>query len=542
MKPIVAIGFLGTQLDNGRGAGRWSKWRPTVALTQHEDMVVDRLELLYTRSHISLAELVKADIATVSPETQVNLVELPVNDPWDFQQVYSALYDWSSSYSFDSEREQYWLNITTGTHVAQICLFLLAESRAIPGVILQASPPKRQQDGAAGSYALIDLDLSRYDAIATRFAAAQQDGVAFLKSHIPTRNARFNQLIDEIEHVAVRSKAPVLLVGPTGAGKSYLARRMYELKKARHQVSGSFVEVNCATLRGDSAASTLFGHKKGAFTGAATERPGLLRTADQGVLFLDEIGELGADEQAMLLMAIEEKRFYPMGADREVTSDFQLVAGTNRDLRREVLAGRFREDLFARINLWTYSLPGLAERTEDIEPNIDHLLALHAQQTHGVERFNAEARKRYLQFAQSRDATWSGNFRDLHASITRLATLAVGGRITEDLVAAEIARLQWLWQRPEPDNPAKPPTKEPDLRTLLGADALDAMDLFDRLQLQAVVAQCQQSQSLSDAGRQLFQASRQQRSVVNDADRLRKYLAKFGLTWEAVVNTAATMP
>ena len=81
MKPIVAIGFLGTQLDNGRGAGRWSKWRPTVALTQHEDMVVDRLELLYTRSHISLAELVKADLATVSPETPVHLVELPVNDP-----------------------------------------------------------------------------------------------------------------------------------------------------------------------------------------------------------------------------------------------------------------------------------------------------------------------------------------------------------------------------------------------------------------------------------------------------------------------------
>lgn len=84
-----------------------------------------------------------------------------------------------------------------------------------------------------------------------------------MKSHIPTRNPRFNQLIAEIEQVAGRSRAPMLLVGPTGAGKSFLARRMYELKKARHQISGAFVEVNCATLRGDSAASTLFGHKKG---------------------------------------------------------------------------------------------------------------------------------------------------------------------------------------------------------------------------------------------------------------------------------------
>jgi transcriptional regulatory protein RtcR len=106
------------------------------------------------------------------------------------------------------------------------------------------------------------------------------------------------------------------------------------LKKERRQVQGPFVEVNCATLRGDAAMSTLFGHVKGAFTGAVQDRPGLLRKANGGVLFLDEIGELGTDEQAMLLRAIEDKRFLPMGADREVSSDFQLLAGTNRDLAR----------------------------------------------------------------------------------------------------------------------------------------------------------------------------------------------------------------
>ena len=100
----------------------------------------------------------------------------------------------------------------------------------------------------------------------------------------------------------------MLLVGPTGAGKSFLARRIYELKRSRHQLDGRFVEVNCATLRGDGAMSALFGHVKGAFTGAQNAREGLLRAADGGMLFLDEIGELGADEQAMLLKAIEEKR------------------------------------------------------------------------------------------------------------------------------------------------------------------------------------------------------------------------------------------
>ena len=112
-KSTVVIGFLGTQLDAGQGAGRWNKWRPTVSLAQHEDMVVSRMELLYTLRHKALAELVKADIATVSPETTVNLVPLDLADPWDFGEVYTRLYDWARAYTFDTEREQYWTHITT---------------------------------------------------------------------------------------------------------------------------------------------------------------------------------------------------------------------------------------------------------------------------------------------------------------------------------------------------------------------------------------------------------------------------------------------
>ena len=533
----VVIGFLGTQLDSGKGAGRWEKWRPSVSLVQHEDVVIERLELLYTPPHRELAHQVRTDMATASPETTVNLVPLPIADPWDFGEVYAQLYDWTQAYRFDTEREEYWTHITTGTHVAQICLFLLVESRRIPGVLVQTSPPKRQQMGDPGSYTLIDLDLSRYDVIAQRFGAEQQDAVQFLKSGIATRNARFNTLIDEVERVAVRSRAPILFTGPTGAGKSHLARRMYELKKSRHQVEGEFVEVNCATLHGDGAASTLFGHKKGAFTGAAADRAGLLRTAHKGVLFLDEIGELGPDEQAMLLKAVEEKRFYPLGSDREVESDFQLVAGTNRDLRTEVAAGRFREDLFARINLWSYVLPGLAQRPEDIEPNVDHLQRRAGEELGRSVRFSNEARTVYLRYARSPDALWTGNFRDLSASVTRLATLAGSGRIGLPLVEAEIARLRWLWQ-PAHDARSGLAASTPgavgrdDLADLLGTEALGAIDLFDQLQLAAVLQVCRQARTLSDAGRLLFQASRTQRTVVNDADRLRKYLARFGLDWE----------
>lgn len=532
MKKKVVMGFLGTQLDSGLNASRWEKWRPTVSMAQHEELAVHRLELMHDLRNKALAERVRSDVLQLSPETEVRLVEMNLVNPWDFGEVYGALYDWVAGYPFDTEREDYWAHITTGTHVAQICLFLLVEARFIPGMLLQTAPPRGRQNQGPGSYELIDLDLSRYDAINARLAVAQQDAVSLLKSGIATLNQRFNTLIEEIERVAVQSKAPILLTGPTGAGKSMLARRIFELKKSRHQVSGGFVDVNCATLHGDGAGSTLFGHKKGSFTGAMADRPGLLRTADKGVLFLDEIGELGLDEQAMLLKAVEEKRFLPVGADREVESDFQLIAGTNKDLRTEVAHGRFREDLFARINLWTWTLPGLAQRREDIAPNIDHQLELASQDLGRKIRMTTEARTAYLRFAQSGEAIWAGNFRDLSASMTRLATLGDNGRIGASLVDAEIARLRWQWQA-ELAGGSGPDLGAPALEDVMG-EAAAALDHFDRLQLQAVITVCRQHHSLSDAGRELFNVSRTQRSVVNDADRLRKYLMKFGLTWEKV--------
>ncbi|ALN93223.1 RNA repair transcriptional activator RtcR [Lysobacter gummosus] len=527
MKRQVVIGMLGTQLDAaGYGPGRWEKWRPTVSLGMHEDFLLDRLELLVDeRRFAQLAQQVGEDLAQVSPETRVRRHDTFLADPWDFEAVYGVLDDFVRGYDFRPEEEDYYVHITTGTHVSQICWFLLTESRLFPGRLLQTAPPRKQKGTNPGSYALIDLDLSRYDRIAQRFAEQRLHDRDLLKSGIATRNPAFNRMIEQIETVATRSKSPMLLMGPTGAGKSQLARRVFDLKKQKHQLPGRFVEVNCATLRGDGAMSTLFGHIKGAYTGASADRAGLLRSAHQGLLFLDEIGELGLDEQAMLLRALEEKRFLPVGGDKEVESDFQLIAGTNRDLQVSVLEGRFREDLLARLNLWTYRLPGLAERAEDIEPNLDFELERHSRENHQRVMFNKEARERYLAFARGGDASWSGNFRDLGASVMRLATLAEGGRIRIDLVEEEIARLRRQWHGA--------PTQASALERVLGEDAA-RLDRFERVQLEDVLRVCAQAKSLSQAGRELFAVSRASKASSNDADRLRKYLARFGLDWERV--------
>jgi transcriptional regulatory protein RtcR len=273
--------------------------------------------------------------------------------------------------------------------------------------------------------------------------------------------------------------------------------------------------------------STLFGHVKGAFTGAVKDRPGVLRAANGGVLFLDEIGELGLDEQAMLLRALEEKRFLPLGSDREAASDFQLIGGTNRDLGAAVTEGRFREDLLARIHLWTFRLPGLAERPEDIEPNLDYELEQFARRGGHQATISREVRSAFLEFARSPGAAWSANFRDLNACIIRMATLSPGARITRDALDAEIGRLRGAWSRGEPADPHRA------LSSRVGSERWERMDLFDRAQLAFVVQVCRESDTLSEAGRKLFAATREHRKVRNDADRLRKYLARFGLDWQA---------
>ncbi|WP_375757877.1 RNA repair transcriptional activator RtcR [Corallococcus exercitus] len=527
----VVIGMLGTTLDTGLGAQRWARWRPTVALCQQEDLLVHRLELLHPPRASSLATVIQEDIAQVSPETQVRLTSLPIRDPWNLEETYGALLDHVRANPFHPEEEDYLVHITTGTHIAQICMFLLVESRLIPGRLVQTSPGKGKEHAAVGSHAIIDLDLSNYDTLAARFRQQQREGLSFLKSGIDTHNAAFNRLIERIEQVAVQSRAPLLLTGPTGAGKSQLAKSIYALKKARNQVAGPFVDLNCATLRGDGAMSTLFGHVKGAFTGAVGDRPGLMRQANGGVLFLDEIGELGADEQAMLLRALEDKRFLPVGADKEAESDFQLIAGTNRDLQLDVERGRFREDLLARINLWTFRLPALRERPEDIAPNLQYELDQASQALGTRVTMSKEAQEYFLRFATSPEARWSGNFRDLNAAVLRMSTLAAGGRMTREVVDEELERLRAQWR---PAGTAATSGSEGVLVEVMGPARAAELDRFDRVQLADVVTVCRSARSLSDAGRTLFAQSRAQKKSVNDADRLRKYLARFGLTWADV--------
>ena len=527
----VIIGVLGARLDHGGlGNRRWKRWRPNISMLLQQSIEISEFILIYHENEIELAELTLADMAKLSPNTKMHSHQVDYADPWDFEQVYSQLHDFTRQQNFDAEKNNYLVHITTGTHVVQICLYLLTEANYIPGQLLQTSPSSEGKAHPIGEYQIIDLDLSCYDLIASRFEHEARQGMAYLKGGIETRNTNFNALIKQLEQVSIRSTEPILLTGATGVGKSRLARLIFNLKKQRNKMRGKLVEVNCATLRGDNAMSAIFGHIKGAYTGAVNNRAGLLLEADQGLLFLDEIGELGLDEQAMLLGAIEDKTFMPFGSDKERHSDFQLIAGTNCNLFQQVEKGVFREDLLARINLWSYEMPSLKDRIEDLSPNIKHELELFTRKAGHKVDFNKGAKEKYLKFAHSEQALWKANFRDLNSSITRMATLANGGRITEEVVSTEIERLNYDWQNYQPVNRNK--TNQDVLREVLGKEALEKIDLFDQIQLADVIIICQQSKSMADAGRKLFNISREAKANPNDSHRLRLYLRKYGVEFK----------
>jgi transcriptional regulatory protein RtcR len=510
MKKKVLVGFLGVQVDI-------EGWKPTISLLKDPSLSIDRFELLYNdSSHEHLAQSLKHEIVNISPKTEVCLRLIDLSDPWDFESVYHKLLDFTDQYSF-SNNEEYLINTTTGTHVIQICLFLLTESRRIPGKLIQVVPrnlndaPNRHK-----SFRIIDLELDRYNSISKRFAIEVSKGVSFLKDGIKTKNDYYNDLIKEIGEISIKSKEPILLGGSTGVGKTKLAKRIYELKRENKTITDDvFVHVNCSSLRGELVMSALFGHKKGAFTGANDNRNGFISEANNGVLFLDEIGDLPAQAQADLLIALEEKRFRPVGGSKDESSNFQLIAGTNQNLNEAARSGKFRQDLLARIDLWSFVIPDLKDRKEDIEPNLDYELRLHEKETGKHIRFDRIAKKRYLDFALSDVGIWLDNFRDLHKSVIRMCTFSKGEFIELDTVINEIKKLSESWGN---INISKDYDK---LDEIINENDISALNLFERTQLSNVINVCLQSVNLKEAAQALYG------NKSNPSDYLNKYLKRY---------------
>jgi len=250
-----------------------------------------------------------------------------------------------------------------------------------------------------------------------------RDELSVTGSHEPTvfASPRFREVYDLTLRVAA-SDANILILGESGTGKELIAGTLHRNSLRRER---PFVSLNCAALTDTLLESQLFGHLRGAFTGAVVNQKGLLEEADGGTLFLDEIGDVSPAVQAKLLRVIQERDFIPLGSTRSRKVDVRFLAATNKDLEREVAAGRFREDLYYRLNVISIQLPPLRERPEDIEPLALHFLRRFAgrmsKEIHGIDPEALLALQCY---------SWPGNVRELENVMERAVILTVGSSIT----------------------------------------------------------------------------------------------------------------
>lgn len=224
-----------------------------------------------------------------------------------------------------------------------------------------------------------------------------------------------NAIREMIEKVAP-SDARVLITGGNGAGKEGVARLMHEKSQ---RAEGAYIEVNCAAIPGELIESELFGHVKGSFTSAIKDRKGKFELAHGGTLFLDEIGDMALAAQAKVLRALQEGRITPVGGDKDIQVDVRVIAATNKDLKKEIAEGRFREDLFHRLSVIPIHVPSLAERVEDIPLLVDHFIDQICSEQGIVPKKITDKAVKELQ-----KLPWTGNVRELRNVIERLVILS----------------------------------------------------------------------------------------------------------------------
>jgi two-component system response regulator AtoC len=225
---------------------------------------------------------------------------------------------------------------------------------------------------------------------------------------------------------------PVLLVGESGVGKDVVARRIHATSR---RAARAFVKINCAALPAELLESELFGHEKGAFTGAHAEKPGKFELAHEGTIFLDEIGEMDPRLQAKLLQVLQDEEFYRVGGKRPVRVDARVLVATNRNLDAAIRQGTFREDLFYRLNVVTIRVPPLRERKEEIGPLVRHFVTKYRDRYGGgLEQVPQEVMERFHAYE------WPGNVRELENLVRRLVVLRDPAMVLGEVVASPPAR------------------------------------------------------------------------------------------------------
>jgi DNA-binding NtrC family response regulator len=272
------------------------------------------------------------------------------------------------------------------------------------------------------------MENARLKSEVARLRSAQHRGGGF--EAIVGRSPRMREVLDLATKVAASSATTVLLQGESGSGKDLLAKSIH---LASSRAEKPYMDINCASIPENLLESELFGHERGAFTDARTQKKGLFELADGGTILLDEVGEMRIDLQAKLLRVIEEKRFRRVGGVKDLAMDVRIVAASNRDLEEERRAGRFREDLYYRLKVIPIHIPPLRERREDILPLVEHFLGRYnVEFGKGIRGLAPDAAEAVMAYG------WPGNVRELKNVVERGVILESGDQLHLDTLPPEM--------------------------------------------------------------------------------------------------------
>jgi DNA-binding NtrC family response regulator len=375
--------------------------------------------------------------AWVRPRTKAALMvrQVELDNPIDFAGIHRAvapiLDELTARFRKAGEKLDLVFHLSPGTPAMSATWMLLGKTR-YPAELIQSS----RERGVVTAFVPFDIVADFIETVPVLTAQADAALEARSRGAAPA-SARFGDIVyhcramrDVVERarrVAARS-VPILIQGETGTGKELLARAIHGASPRAKQ---PFIAVNCGALPANLVESELFGHRKGAFTGAAENRLGCFRSAEGGTLFLDELGELPLEAQVKLLRTVQERAVVPVGETKPVPVDVRLIAATHRNLTLEVRAGRFREDLFYRLAVAVLHLPSLRERAGDLGPLVDTLLeqanqsALKDEPRYTPKRLSAAARTLLMH------QPWPGNVRELEHTLMRATVWAEHTTITE---------------------------------------------------------------------------------------------------------------
>lgn len=563
----VIIALFDPQLDyisKCPSAKEKAKWRPATALLSIDRLpIVSRYVLVTPREHLEAAnrlipllengirgmihtrikdgKIANTIISKIEPSVKIS--EIEYNNIWNIRSCSeslkpilkdiitegSALTKTAKSGATNGHKKPaIIISLLGSTTPARTALYLAAKLFERESGRFQLSLVKQlDYDGATNSTRLwAGTDIS-----------STSNGL--LRQGVGTQHPTYAKALDRLECVIQTSpNAKILLTGPTGAGKSELGRLIISYMQALH---GGMNEKNCivqnvAAIAPALIESELFGHEKGAYTGATGQVIGIFERAQNGILFLDEIGELPLYLQAKLLTILDGSPFTRVGGTEYISTRFLLLCGTNKDLKKECAEGRFRLDLFERINTWHIDVPPLKDRPGDIERALQRELGEWETAHKSKVTFADGAREFFLD--KAKQYAWDGNFREFHAIFLHLALFSGKGGITKQAIKEEFNRNTSGEIDDIPLTSKTPPDKS-------GASG-SVYDLAEMARLACALDVCRKCKTATEAGEILFAArlatARQKGTGFNGASSLQRVFASFGLEAHFKNGTFAVSP